>query len=189
MNDQPTNREDTDREPPHPIVRRFDQIAPSVWIAPDAVVIGDVSIGRGSGIWFKAILRGDSDPIRVGDQTNIQDGSILHSDPGFPCQIGDRVTVGHAAIVHGATVESECLIGMRATLLNGVVIGRGSIVAAGALVTENTIVPPGSIVMGSPAKVRGEANAKHADMIRRGWTHYAELAERYRRPIDESGSR
>ena len=161
-------------------VFRPAEFGEGVWIAPGAVVFGDVVIGDRSGIWFGTVIRGDSDPIRIGSETNLQDGCVVHSDPGCPTTIGDRVTVGHAALIHGATIEDEVLIGMRATLLNNVRVGRGSIVAAGSLLTEGTVVPEGSIVMGSPGKVRGSVEDKHREMIDRGWRHYADLASEYR---------
>src|ERR1041384_5319740 len=113
---------------PQNVARRPDLIDASAYIAPGAVVLGDVTIGSQSSVWFGAVIRGDSAPIRIGRDTNVQDGAIVHADPGFPCTIGNRVTLGHGAIVHGATVEDECLIGMRAVVMNGAKIGRGSIV-------------------------------------------------------------
>jgi carbonic anhydrase/acetyltransferase-like protein (isoleucine patch superfamily) len=113
---------------------RPEQIDPTAWIAPTAVVLGDVTIGPDSTIWYHAVIRGDTEAIHVGCETNVQDGCILHADPGFPCTLGDRVTLGHGAIVHGATVSDDCLIGMRAVVMNGAKIGRGSIVGVGAIV-------------------------------------------------------
>lgn len=129
------------------------QIDPSAWIAPNATVIGAVSIGPESSVFYQAVIRGDIAPIRIGAQTNVQDGCILHVGAEEPCILGDRVSLGHGAIVHGATVEDDCLIGMRATILNGAVIGKGSVVGAGAVVPEKMIVPPNSLVVGIPAKV------------------------------------
>ena len=117
-------------------------IASDCFIAPDATVIGDVEIKAGSSVWFQTVLRGDTAPIRIGSGSNIQDLTMLHADPGCDLVIGDRVTVGHRAIVHGCTVEDDCLVGMGAIVMNGAVIGRGSIVAAGAVVLENMVVPP-----------------------------------------------
>jgi carbonic anhydrase/acetyltransferase-like protein (isoleucine patch superfamily) len=119
-------------------------------------------------------------PIRIGKGTNIQDGSIVHADPDFPCTIGDRVTLGHGAIVHGATVEDDCLIGMRAVVMNGAKIGRGSIVAVGSIVTEGTEVPPGSVVMGQPAKVKRQADARDLERIRHAAEHYVAAGKIYR---------
>jgi carbonic anhydrase/acetyltransferase-like protein (isoleucine patch superfamily) len=151
----------------------------TAYVAPDAVVLGDVTIGAGSSVWFGAVIRGDSDAIRIGRDTNIQDGCILHADEGFPCTLGDRVTLGHGAIVHGATVEDECLIGMRAVVMNGARIGRGSIVAVGSIVTEGMEVPPGSVVMGQPAKVRREVSERDRERIRHAAEHYVAAGKVY----------
>lgn len=151
------------------------------WIAPGAIVIGDVSLGRGSSVWFGAVIRGDTETISVGDDTNLQDQVVLHADPGFACRLGHRVTVGHGAIVHGATVEDDALIGMRATILNGAVIGRESIVAAGALVAEGKQFPPRSLIVGVPARRIREVTAEELQRQQRGWRHYVELAAVYAR--------
>jgi carbonic anhydrase/acetyltransferase-like protein (isoleucine patch superfamily) len=124
-----------------------------------------------------------ADRIEIGESTNIQDLVCLHADPGLPCTIGDRVTIGHGAIVHGATVESDCLIGIRATILNGAVIGRGTVIAAGALVTEGKLIPPNSLVMGIPAKVVREASEREAWMIERGWKHYVDIGAKYQQQL------
>ena len=128
-------------------------IDPTAFIAPGATVVGDVNIGKEASVWYQSVVRGDMEPITIGDQTNIQDLSVLHVDEGLPCIVGNRVGVGHRAILHGCTVEDDCLIGMGAILLNGVKVGAGSVIGAGALITENTVVPPGSLVLGVPAKV------------------------------------
>ena len=125
----------------------------AVFVAANATVLGDVTLGKGTNIWYGAVLRGDESSIHVGAGSNIQDNAVLHCDADCPAVIGRDVTVGHGAILHGCSVEDTCLIGMGAILLNGCVIGAGSLVAAGALVTQGMIVPPGSMVMGSPAKV------------------------------------
>jgi carbonic anhydrase/acetyltransferase-like protein (isoleucine patch superfamily) len=138
-----------------------------------AQVIGDVEIGEDSSVWMNAVLRGDVHWIRVGDRTNIQDGSVLHGMSGaHPTRLGDEVTVGHGAILHGCAVEDRCLIGMGAIVLNGVVVGSGSIVAAGTLVAEGTAIPPGSLVMGSPGRVRRTTTGDEAASIRRYADHY-----------------
>lgn len=159
---------------------RADLVDPAAYIAPSAVVLGDVRLAAESSVWFHAVLRGDSAPIEVGRQSNVQDLCVLHADPGFPCQLGDRVTVGHAAIVHGAVIEDDCLIGMRAVVMNGARIGRGSIVAVGAVVTEGTQVPPGSVVMGVPAKVRRATTPEDQERIRHAASHYVENARRFK---------
>ena len=129
--------------------------APDAFVADNAAVIGDVEIGAGASVWFACTLRGDDHKIIIGPRTNVQDGTVIHvMNRTHPTVIGDEVTIGHAAVVHGCTIEDRCLIGMGAILLNGALIGSGSIVAAGSLVVEGMHVPPGSLVMGSPAKVR-----------------------------------
>ncbi len=126
----------------------------SVYIAYDANIIGDVSISKDSSVWFKTTIRGDSDVVRIGEKTNIQDLSMLHTDKNYPLIIGNEVTIGHLCIVHGCTIEDNCLIGMGATVMNGSKIGHGSIIAAGAVVLENTDIPPFSLVTGVPAKIK-----------------------------------
>lgn len=158
---------------------RIDQVHPTVYIAPGAVVVGDVTIGEASSVWFGAVVRGDVDAIRIGSRTNIQDGCVLHSDVGLPCEIGDRVTLGHGAIVHGATVEDEVMIGMRAVVMNGCKIGTGSLIAVGAVVTEGTVVPPGSVVMGMPGKVRRKVTAEERAWFRLSAKHYVEWAQQF----------
>jgi carbonic anhydrase/acetyltransferase-like protein (isoleucine patch superfamily) len=152
----------------------------SVFIAPGAVVLGDVTIGEHSSVWFNAVIRGDTEAIAVGCQTNIQDGCVLHADAGFPCTLGDRVTLGHGAIVHGATIEDDVMIGMRAVVMNGAKIGRGSIVAVGAIVLEGMHVPPGSVVMGAPAVVKRQAADKDTARIQHAAQHYVEAARTFR---------
>jgi carbonic anhydrase/acetyltransferase-like protein (isoleucine patch superfamily) len=130
------------------------QLAQGAWVADTAQVIGSVELGADASVWFGAVVRGDTENIRIGARTNIQDASVLHADFGKPLVLGDNVTIGHSAVVHGCTIEDRCLIGMGAILLNGCRIGTGSIVAAGALVPEGMVVPPGSMVMGMPGKVK-----------------------------------
>lgn len=155
-------------------------IDPSAFLAPGCVVLGDVHIGADSSVWYYTVIRGDTERIRVGAGTNLQDFSMLHADPGIPCLIGDRVTVGHRAILHGCTVEDDCLIGMGAILLNRARVGAGSVIGAGALVLDRMEVPPGSLVLGSPARVVRPVDAKARAKIDRIWRHYVELAGRHR---------
>jgi carbonic anhydrase/acetyltransferase-like protein (isoleucine patch superfamily) len=155
---------------------RPQQIAPSVWIAPGAVVIGDVTIGEAASVWFNAVLRGDTEQIVIGRQTNVQDLCMLHADPGQPCHLGDRVTLGHGAIVHGAIVEDDCMIGMRAVVMNGARIGAGSIVGVGAVVTEGTTIPPRSLVLGLPGKVVRATDQRDLERIRQAAEHYMAAA-------------
>lgn len=123
-------------------------------IARGAVVLGDVTMEKDSSVWYNAVVRGDLQPIRIGEGSNIQDNAVLHVDESCPLTIGKQVTVGHGAILHGCTIEDQALIGMGAIVMNGAVIGKGSIIAAGALVTQNTVIPEKSLVMGNPAKIR-----------------------------------
>lgn len=153
--------------------------AEAAWIAPGAIVLGDVMLGPRSSVWFGAVLRGDTEAIVVGADTNLQDQVILHADPGFPCRIGERVTVGHGAVVHGATVGEDSLVGMRATILNGAVIGAGSVVAAGALVAEGKVFPERSLIVGVPARRLREIGPTDQERIARGWQHYVALAVAY----------
>ena len=133
---------------------RTPQIGEGVYVAPSADVIGAVDLANHSSVWFQCVLRGDIEPIRVGANSNIQDGTVIHTMKGAPTIVGDWVTVGHRAVLHGCTIEDHCLIGMGAVLLNYVRVGAGSIVAAGALVAENTVIPPRSLYMGVPAKFK-----------------------------------
>lgn len=151
-------------------------IDPTAFIAPGAAVLGDVAIGKESSVWYHSVIRGDMAPITIGEQTNIQDLSVLHVDVDLPCVVGSRVGVGHRAILHGCTVEDDCLIGMGAVLLNGVRIGAGSVVGAGALLTENFAVPPGSLVLGVPAKVVRDVDEELRVRIGETARHYLELA-------------
>lgn len=143
-----------------PLILALSDKAPKLhaesWVAPHASVIGDVTLGARVSIWYSATLRADFEPIVVGAGSNVQDSATVHADPGLPVAIGERVTVGHNAILHGCTVEDDCLIGMAAVIGNGAKIGAGSLVAAGAIVPQGMVVPPRSMVVGVPAKVRRE---------------------------------
>lgn len=130
-------------------------------------------------VWYNTVVRGDSERITVGDATNIQDLSMVHADPGFPCVVGRRVTVGHRVILHGCTVEDDCMIGMGAILLNGVRVGRGSVVGAGAVLVEGMQVPPGMLVLGVPGRVVREVDGAGRDRIEHAWRHYVAEARRH----------
>lgn len=162
------------------VVFRPELVDPTAFIARQAVVTGQVTLAAESSVWFGAVVRGDTQGIEIGPQSNVQDLALLHSDAGVECRLGARVTVGHAAIVHGAVVEDDCLIGMRATLLNRTRIGAGSLIAAGSLVTEGTVIPPGSLVMGSPATVRRAVTPADLERIKYAAQHYVKLAAAYR---------
>src|SRR5208337_5001632 len=158
---------------------RTPRIASSAYIALSADIIGSVEVGENSSVWFQCVLRGDIEPIRVGANSNIQDGTVLHSMVDAPVTVGDWVTVGHRVVLHGCTVENHCLIGMGAVLLNNVHVGEGSIVAAGALVAENTVIPPRSLYMGVPAKFRRKVGEEEQAFIKMHATHYLEYKARY----------
>ena len=150
------------------------------YVHPAAHVIGDVTLGARVSVWPTAVLRGDTAPIVVGDDSNVQDGSVLHVDRGVPCTIGRRVAIGHRAVVHGATVGDDCLIGMGAIVLNHVSVGSGSIVAAGAVCTEGMSIPPNSLVIGVPGKVRRETTVDERERISRTVESYIALQDEHR---------
>lgn len=152
----------------------------SAWVAPSATLVGQVSLARDTVVMFGAVLRADRDAITLGEGSNLQDNVVVHGDPDFPVHIGSGVSVGHSAVIHGATIEDDCLIGMNATVLNGSVIGRGSLVAAGAVVLEGDIIPPGSLVAGVPGKVRRALTDEERDAIHRNALTYQELGRSYR---------
>ncbi|MFJ4688460.1 gamma carbonic anhydrase family protein [Streptomyces sp. NPDC091377] len=153
------------------------------FVAPTSSVIGDVTLEAGASVWYGAVVRGDVERISVGADSNVQDNCTLHADPGFPVTVGERVSIGHNAVVHGATVEDDCLIGMGATVLNGAVIGAGSLVAAQALVPQGMVVPPGSLVAGVPAKVRRELTEEERAGVTLNGTSYARLGEAHREAL------
>lgn len=156
------------------------QVHPDAYVHEDATLIGDVVVGAEASIWPAAVLRGDDGPIRIGALTSIQDGSVVHTTRGqSEVNVGARCTVGHKVILHGCTVEDDCLIGMGAILLDGAVIGRGSLVGAGALVTQNKVIPPGSLVLGSPARVVRPCGDKERAQIEHGWREYQERGREY----------
>ncbi|MEW6128439.1 MAG: gamma carbonic anhydrase family protein [Acidobacteriota bacterium] len=156
------------------------KIAESVFIAQGAHIIGDVEIGEQSSVWFNCVLRGDVFPIRIGNHTNIQDGTIIHVTSGqFPTLVGNRVTIGHGAILHGCQIKDESLIGIRSVILDEAVIGENCLIAAGSLVTPGTVIPPRSMVMGAPAKVRRELSDEEVQQLRFNWEHYVELKDIY----------
>jgi carbonic anhydrase/acetyltransferase-like protein (isoleucine patch superfamily) len=149
------------------------------WAAPSADLIGDVRLAARASVWFGAVLRGDNTPLILGEETNFQDGAVGHSDADFPLTIGERVTVGHQAILHGCTVADDCLIGMGARILNGAMIARECIVGAGALVTEGKRFEPGSLIVGAPARVVRQVTDEERRLLRESAAHYAEKAQRY----------
>lgn len=165
------------------MIRKFrdqaPQVAPSAYVDQAANVIGAVAIGARSSIWPTVTLRGDLEPITVGEDTNIQDGSVVHTDIGFPTVIGDRVSVGHSAVIHGCVLEDDCLIGIGAIVLTGARIGRGSVVAAGALVPEGMQVPADTLVMGTPAKPRRAVSEQERTRFQGGVANYVRRGQEF----------
>ena len=164
---------------------RPELIAEDVFVAANATVRGSVAIGEQASVWFGAVVRGDTEAVEIGCRSNVQDLAVLHADPGYPCRLGDEVTVGHAAVVHGATVESGALIGIRAVVLNGAKIGAGAIVGAGAVVTEGMEVPAGHLAVGVPAKVVRELTAADSERLARTAQHYVLAAQAYRESCEK----
>jgi carbonic anhydrase/acetyltransferase-like protein (isoleucine patch superfamily) len=166
------------------IVKKLEKpvIEPGAWVAPGAVLVGKVIVRRGASVWFNCVLRSDMEGavIEIGEDTNIQDGTIIHVDENMSCRIGARVTVGHGAVLHACTVEDDAMVAMGATVLTGAGIGQGSIVAAGAVVPEGMDVPPRVIVAGVPAKARRETNDKDRAYLKHAWKTYAALRDLHR---------
>lgn len=149
------------------------------WIAPDAMLIGKVRLAEGASVWFTAVLRGDNEWIEIGERSNVQDGCVVHTDPGFPVTIGVGCTIGHRAVVHGCTIGDNSLIGMGAVLLNGAKIGKNSIVGAGALVTEGKEFPDNSLIVGAPGRRIRELDEKAEGMLRLAAKSYSDRGPRY----------
>lgn len=158
----------------------WPKIAASAFIAPTAVIVGDVEIGEFASVWFGAVLRGDTASIRIGARTNVQDNCVIHTDDGAPVTVGEGCSLGHGSIIHGATVGDGALIGMAATLLNRAEAGAGCIVAAGALVPEGKVIPAGQLAMGSPAKVARAVSEAERARVADGIEHYLAYAREYR---------
>ncbi len=157
------------------------KLDPYSWVAPNAVIIGKVELKKDSNIWFNATLRGDVEPIIVGEGSNIQDGSVVHTDPGCPATIGKNVTVGHLVMLHGCIIEDDCLIGIGSTILNKANIGKNSIIGANTLVTENKIIPERSLVLGSPGKIVRQVTDKEIQDIKENAKHYVENYKKYKK--------
>ncbi len=154
-------------------------IAPGAWVAPGAQLVGKVHLGKDASVWFGVVARGDNETLTIGEGSNVQDGSVLHSDMGFPLVIGARVTVGHRCMLHGCTIEDGSLIGMGSTLLNGARIGKNCLVGAGSLVTEGKVFPDGSMIMGSPAKVVRSLTPEQITGFQKAAQGYIDNAQRF----------
>ena len=163
----------------------FEEHTPKIdtdsWVAGNATIIGKVELKKNSNIWFNSTLRGDEEPIVVGEGTNVQDGSVIHTDPGCPVIIGKNVTIGHLVMLHGCIIEDDCLIGIGSTILNKAKIGKYSIIGANALITENKIIPERSLVIGSPGKVVRQVTDKEIKHIKENAQHYVENYKKYKK--------
>jgi carbonic anhydrase/acetyltransferase-like protein (isoleucine patch superfamily) len=155
-------------------------IAADAWLAPGVTLIGAVRLRARASVWYGSVLRADGDRIEIGEDTNVQDGCVVHADPGIPVALGARVSVGHRAVLHGCTVAEDVLIGMGAVLLNGSRVGTGSLIAAGTVLLENTVVPAGSLVAGVPGRVRRELTGEERDSIRENARTYLRLTREHR---------
>ncbi len=165
---------------------REPQIHPQAWVADSAQVIGDVVLGEGASVWFGAVLRGDNERIHIGARSNVQENCVLHTDLGFPMEVGADCTIGHGVVLHGCVIGPESLIGMGATVLNGARIGRNCLVGAGALVTEGKVFPDGSLIMGTPARVVRNLGPEELSRFKLSAAHYVDNARRFRaglRPV------
>jgi carbonic anhydrase/acetyltransferase-like protein (isoleucine patch superfamily) len=156
------------------------RIHPESFVARGAIVVGDVAIGEAASVWFHVVIRGDSAPITVGARANVQDGSVVHVDDGFPCTIGEGATIGHACIIHGCTVGAGALVGMGSIVMNGVVLGEDCLVGAGSLVTEGKVFPPRTLVLGRPARAIRALTEEEVGQLRYATSHYVEAGRAYR---------
>lgn len=171
------------------MIFKLDDKAPNIsdsgFVAPSASLIGEVVLKDQASVWFNCVIRADNDLIEVGERSNIQDGSVLHVDAGYPITIGSDVTVGHKVMLHGCTIGDGSLIGMNAVVLNGAKIGKGCLIGANALVTENTEIPDGSMVLGSPAKVVRQLSEKNQALLKKGAEHYTANSVRYKNKLTQ----
>lgn len=162
-------------------------IAESAFVAEGATIVGNVTISSGASVWTNAVVRGDNEPIYVGQDTNIQESAVLHADPGFPLVVEDNVSVGHQAMLHGCTIGAGSLIGIQAVVLNGAVIGKHCLVGAGALVTEGKVFPDNVLIIGAPAKVARELNETEIANLQRNAADYTEKGEQFKRTLTRIG--
>ena len=160
--------------------KNVPEISADSWVAPNAIIIGKVKLEKNSSIWFNAVLRGDIEKIVIGENSNIQDGSVLHTDPGYPLTVGKGVTVGHMVMLHGCEISDDTLIGIGSTILNKAKIGKNCIIGANTLVTENKTIPDNSLVLGSPGKVIRKVTDNEIKVIRENAKHYVKNSKRYK---------
>ncbi|MDO9322830.1 MAG: gamma carbonic anhydrase family protein [Pseudomonas sp.] len=158
---------------------------PESWVAPNAVLVGKVKLEAGASVWFNTVLRGDNELIHIGENSNVQDGTVMHTDMGYPLSIGKGVTIGHNVMLHGCTVGDYSLIGINAVVLNGAKIGKNCLIGANALIPEGKVIPDGSLVMGSPGKVVRELTEQQIKMLEASAAHYVHNAQRYARDLQE----
>jgi carbonic anhydrase/acetyltransferase-like protein (isoleucine patch superfamily) len=162
---------------------RVPTLAPTAWVAPGATVLGRVVLAEGASVWFGAVLRGDNEPIVIGERSNVQDGAVMHTDPGFGLTLGREVTIGHQAMLHGCTVGDGSLVGIQAVVMNGARIGRECLIGAGALVPEGKVIPDRSLVLGAPGKVVRAMTDEDVERIRRGVESYVARAALFREQL------
>jgi len=160
--------------------KNVPEISSDSWVAPNAIIIGKVKLEKNSSIWFNAVLRGDIEKIVIGENSNIQDGSVLHTDPGYPLTVGKGVTVGHMVMLHGCEISDDTLIGIGSTILNKAKIGKNCFIGANTLVTENKVIPDNSLVLGSPGKVVRKVTDEEIKVIRENAKHYVKNSKRYK---------
>lgn len=168
--------------------KRVETDGENYWIAPDAQVIGQVTLKRNASVWFASVLRGDNEPITLGENSQIQDGCVVHTDPGFPVVIGDNASVGHMVMLHGCTIGAGALIGIGAIILNGAVIGENCLIGSGALITEGKQIPPNSVVLGTPGKVVREVTEKDLEMLKEIPPHYVARWKHYKEHLLPDGN-
>jgi carbonic anhydrase/acetyltransferase-like protein (isoleucine patch superfamily) len=162
-------------------------VSPESWTAPDADIIGKVTLHKDASVWFHAVLRGDTEPIEIGEGSNVQDFCMLHTDPGYPLQVGRNVTIGHNVVLHGCTIGDDCLVGIGSVILNGAKIGANCLIGARSLITEGKEIPDGSVVMGAPAKVVREVTEQDRASMALNTLHYVERARAYRKGFAAAG--
>jgi len=158
-------------------------VNPDAWVAPNATIIGKVKLEKNSSIWFNAVLRGDIEPIIIGENSNIQDGSVLHTDPGYPLTVGKGVTVGHMVMLHGCQISDDTLIGIGSIILNNAKIGKNCIVGANTLITENKVIPDNSLVVGSPGRVLRKVTDEEIKAILENGKHYVDISKKYKKQL------